>query len=104
MGQIVDILALGLDAPLGGDLLQLFRILDLVGAALFRLIERVADLTAMVGVRGCAARGEAQVVTANDAVYVAAADAARRLRRDAAGAMEQMRQQVPASPKPQCGV
>ena len=86
VGQIVDILALGLDAPLGGDLLQLFRILDLVGAALFRLIERVADLTAMVGVRGCAACGEAQVVTADDAVHVAAADAARGLRRDAAGA------------------
>ena len=86
VGQIVDILALGLDAPLGGDLLQLFRILDLVGAALFRLIERVADLTAMVGVRGCAACGEAQVVTADNAVHVAAADAARGLRRDAAGA------------------
>ena len=86
VGQIVDILALGLDAPLGGDLLQLFRILDLVGAALFRLIERVADLTAMVGVRGCAACGEAQVVTRNDTVNVAAADAARRLRGDAAGA------------------
>ena len=86
VGQIVDILAHGLDAPLGGDLLQLFRILDLVGAALFRLIERVADLTAMVGVRGCAACGEAQVVTADDAVHVAAADAARGLRRDAAGA------------------
>ena len=86
VGQIVDILALGLDAPLGGDLLQLFRILDLVGAALFRLIERVADLTAMVRVRGCAACGEAQVVTADDAVHVAAADAARGLRCDAAGA------------------
>ena len=84
--QIIDVLAFGLDAPLVGDLQELFRILDLVRAAILRLIQRVADLTAMVRVRGCAARGEAQVVTANDAVYVAAADAARRLRRDAAGA------------------
>ena len=50
--QIIEVLAFGLDAPLVGDLQELFRILDLVGAALFRLIE----------------------------------------------------QQVPASPKPQCGV
>ena len=40
----------------------------------------------MVGVRCRAACGEAQVVTRNDTVNVAAADAARRLRGDAAGA------------------
>ena len=86
MGQIINILALRRNAPLGSDPLQLFGVLDLIRAAFLRLIERVADLTAMVGVRGCAACGEAQVVAADDAVHVAAADAARRLGRDAAGA------------------
>ena len=86
MCQIVDILAFGLDVPFVCDSLQLFRVLDLICTALFCLIQGVADLTAMVGVRCRAARGEAQVVTRNDTVNVAAADAARRLRGDAAGA------------------
>ena len=40
----------------------------------------------MVGVGSCASGGKAEVVTGNDAVYVAAADAPRGLGRDAAGA------------------
>ena len=86
VSQIENILALGLDAPLLRDALELFRILDGVVAALFRVVKGVADLAAVVGVRCGAACGKAQVVTADDAVHVAAADAARRLRRDAAGA------------------
>ena len=82
--QIVQVLALGLDAPFGSDPLELFGVFDLIRAAFFCLVERMADLAAVVRVRCRAARGEAQVVTADDAVYVAAADAARRLGRDAA--------------------
>ena len=86
MGQIINVLALGLDAPFMGDALQFFRILDLIGAAFLGLIQGVADLTAVVGVRGRAAGGETQIVSADNAVDIAAADAARGLRRDTAGA------------------
>ena len=51
MRQIVDILAFGLDVPFLCDSLQLFGVLDLICTALFCLIQGVADLTAMVGVR-----------------------------------------------------
>ena len=84
--QIVDVLVFGLNAPLVRDALQLFRVLDLIGAAFVGLVQGVADLTAMVRVRGRAAGGEAQIVSADDAVDIAAADAARGLRGDAAGA------------------
>ena len=86
VGQIINILALGLDTPFGSNFLQFFGVFDLIRAAFLRLIERVADLTAMVGVRSSTTCGEAQVVAADDAVYVAAANAARCLGRNAAGA------------------
>ena len=84
--KVVNVLALGLDAPLGGDALQLFGILDGVVAALAGLVKGVADFAAVVGVRCRAACGEAQVVTGDNAVDIAAADASRRLRGDAARA------------------
>ena len=86
VGQIINILALGLDTPFGSNFLQFFGVFDLIRAAFLCLIERVADLTAMVGVRSSTTCGEAQVVAADDAVYVAAANAARCLGRNAAGA------------------
>ena len=86
VGQVVDVLALGLNAPFLGDADQLLRVLDLIVAALLGLIQGVADLTAMVRVGGGAAGGEAQVVTAYDTVNVAAANAPGAFGRDAAGA------------------
>ncbi len=80
VGQIVDVLAFGLYAPLLGDADELLRVLDLVVAALLGLVQGVHDLAAMVGVRGRAAGGEPQIVTADDTVYVAAADAPGGLR------------------------
>ncbi len=85
MRQIVDILAFRLDAPLLRDPDQLVRVLDRVRAFLLRLIKRVADGTAVIGMGRAAARREIQEVPADDAVHVAAADAPRRLRRDPAG-------------------
>ena len=85
VGQVVDVLALGGDAPLTGDSLQLLGILDGVIAALLGLVQGVADAAAMVGVGGCAACGEAQVVAGHDAVNVTAADAPGGLGGDAAG-------------------
>ena len=49
--QSVDVLAFGFDVPFLCDSLQLFGVLDLICTALFCLIQGVADLTAMVGVR-----------------------------------------------------
>ena len=86
VGQIIDVLALSLDIPLLGDSLELLRVLDLIGAALFGQIQGVGDGTAVVRVGGGAAGGEPQVVPGNDAMDVAAADAARGLLGDAAGA------------------
>ena len=86
VGQVIDVLALGLHAPFLGDADQLLRVLDLIVAALLGLVEGVHDLAAVVGVGGGAAGGEAQVVTAYDAVDVAAADASGALGGDAAGA------------------
>ena len=86
VGQIIDVLALGLHAPFLGDADQLVRILDLIVAALAGLVQGVHDLAAMVGVGGGATGGEAQIVSAYDAVDVAAADAAGGLGGDAAGA------------------
>ena len=86
VGQSVNILALGFKAPLLGDADELLRVFDLVVAALFGLVQGVHDLTAVVGVGGGAAGGEAQEVPAHDTVDVAAADAPGALRRDAAGA------------------
>ena len=86
VGQIVDILALGLHAPLLGDADQLLRILDLIVAALMGLVQGVHDFTAMVGVRSSTAGGEHQEVTADDTMHVAAADAPGGLLGDAAGA------------------
>ena len=85
VGQVVDVLTLGLHAPLTGDALELGGILHGVVAALSGLIQSVADLTAVVRVGGGAAGGEAQVVAGHDAVYVTAADAPGRLGGDAAG-------------------
>ena len=42
MGQIVDVLTLGLYAPLLGDADQLLRVLDLVVAAFLGLVQGVA--------------------------------------------------------------
>ena len=86
VGQIVDVLALGLHAPFLGDADQLLRILDLVVAAFLGLVQGMHDLTAMVGVGGRATGGKAQEVTADNAVNIAAADTAGSLGSDAAGA------------------
>ena len=85
VSQSVDVLALGLNAPLLGDADQLLRVLDLIVAALAGLVQGVHDFTAMVGVRCRAAGGEDQIVTGNDAVDVAATDAAGCLLGDTAG-------------------
>ena len=86
VGQIIDVLALGLHAPFLGDADQLIGVLDLIVAALAGLVQGVHDLTTMVGVGGGATGGEAQIVSAHDAVNIAAADTAGRLGGDAAGA------------------
>ena len=86
MGQIVDVLTFGLYAPLLGDADQLLRVLDLIVAAFLGLVQGVHDLAAMVGVRSRAAGGEPQIVTADDTMYVAAADAPGGLLGDAARA------------------
>ena len=49
--QSVDVLVFGFNVPFVSDSLQLFGVLDLIRTALFCLIQGVADLTAMVGVR-----------------------------------------------------
>src|SRR5699024_32783 len=82
--QVVDILIFGFDVPLLGNSLELFGILHLVSAVGLGQVQGVGDGAAVVGVRGGAAGGEAQVVPADDAVDVAAADAAGRLLGDAA--------------------
>ena len=86
VGQIVDVLVLGLHAPLLRDALELLGVLDLIGAVGAGDMQGVADGAAVVGVRRRAAGGEAQIVAADDAVHVAAADAAGSLGGDAAGA------------------
>ena len=86
MGQVVNVLALGLHAPLLGNAQQLLRVLDLVVAALLGLVQGVADLTAMVGVRCRAAGHKAQEIPGHDAMNVAAADAPGAFGCDAAGA------------------
>ena len=86
MGQVVDVLALGLHAPFLGDADQLLRILHLVAAAFLGLMQGVHNLTAVVRVGSGAAGGEPQIVTAYDAVHVAATDAPGRLLGNAAGA------------------
>ena len=85
MGQIIDVLALGLDIPLLGDALQLLGVLDLIGAALFGQVQGVGNGTAVVRVGGGATGGEPQVVPGDDAMDVAAADAPGGLLGDAAG-------------------
>ena len=52
VGQVIDVLALGGDAPLAGDPLELLGVLDGVVAALLGLVEGVADGAAVVGVGG----------------------------------------------------
>ena len=69
-----------------GDADQLLRVLDLIVAAFLGLVQGVHDLAAMVGVRSRAAGGEPQIVTADDTMYVAAADAPGGLLGDAARA------------------
>ena len=86
VGQIIDVLALGLHAPLLGDADQLLGVLDGVVAAFLGLVQGVADFTAVVGVRSSTAGSEAQVVTGDDAVHIAAADTTGSLLGDAAGA------------------
>ena len=86
VGQIVDVLALGLHAPFLGDAEQLLRILDLVVAAFLGLVQGMHDLAAMVRVGSGAAGGEPQEVTAYNTVNIAAADAPGGLGGDAAGA------------------
>ena len=84
--QLIDVLSFGLDAPLMRDADELLGVLDLIVAAFLRLMQGVHDLTAMIRVGGRAAGGELQEVSADDAVHVAAADAARSLWGDTAGA------------------
>ena len=60
-------------------------VLNGVVTTLTGLVQGVHDLTTVVGVGGGAACGEAQVVTGNDAVDIAAADAAGCLGGNAAG-------------------
>ena len=86
VSQVVDVLALGLHAPLLGDADQLLGVLDLIVAAFSGLVQGVHDFAAVVGVRRSAAGGEPQVVTADDTMYVAAADAPGGLLGDAARA------------------
>ena len=85
VGQIIDVLALGLDAPLAGNPLELIRILHSVVAAVSGLIEGMADLAAVVRVGGAAASGKAQEVAGDNTVDIAAADASGGLGGDAAG-------------------
>ena len=75
VGQVIDVLALGLNPPLAGDSLELLGVLDRIVAALLGLVQGMADGAAVVGVGSCASGGEAEVVAGHDAVYVAAADA-----------------------------
>ena len=84
--ELVDVAALGLDAPFLRDALELLGVLHLIVAAILGKVQRVGDVAAVVGVGRRAAGGEAQVVARDDAVGVAAADAARGLRSDAARA------------------
>ena len=86
VSQVVNVLALGLHAPLLGDADQLLRVLDLVVAAFLGLVQGVADLSAVVRVGCGAAGGEAQVVPGYDAVDITAADASGALGGNAAGA------------------
>ena len=85
VSQVINVLALGLDAPFLGDADQLFRVLDLIVAAFLGLVQGVHNLTTMVGVCGSTANGKAQIVTSHDAVDVAATDASGALGGDAAG-------------------
>ena len=86
MRDVVNVAVFSFNAPLPGDAQQLLGILDLIVAAFLRQVQRMGDAAAVVGMRGRAAGGEAQVVTRYNAVYIAAADAAGRFRGDAAGA------------------
>ncbi len=86
VGQVVDVLALGLHAPLMGDADELLGVLDGVAAIGTGLMQGVHDLTAVVRMGGGAAGGEAQVVTGDDAMHIAAADAPGRFLGDTAGA------------------
>ena len=86
VSQIVDVLALGLYAPLLGNADQLFGVLNGVVAAFASLVQGMADFPAMVRMGCGTACGEAQEVTGDDAVHIAAADAPGSLLGDAAGA------------------
>ena len=86
VGQVVDVLALGLYAPLLGDADQLFGVLDLIVAAFAGLVQGMHDLAAVVGVRCSTAGGEDQIVTGDDTVNIAAADTTGCLGGDTAGA------------------
>lgn len=91
VGEVIDIAAFRSDAPFPSDSFQLFGVFHLIGAALFGLIQCMADLAAMVRVGRSAAGGKPEVIPSDNAVNVAAADAAGRLWRDAAGPMVQIR-------------
>ena len=86
VGQVVDVLSLGLHAPFLGNADQLLRIFDLVVAAFLGLVQGVHDFTAVVRVGGGAAGGEAQVVPGYNPVNVTAADSPGGFLGDAAGA------------------
>jgi hypothetical protein len=77
----------GLERDVGGagQQLELAPVLDLVGAARRGLGQGLHDLAGVVGVGGCAHRVLQQEAAHRHAVGVDAANAARRLARDAAG-------------------
>ena len=85
VGQIIDVFALSLHAPLFCDPDQLLGIFYLVGAFRLRAVQRMTDFTAVVGVGGSSAGSKFQIVTGNNTVGITSADTPGCFRGNAAG-------------------
>ena len=85
VGKIIDIHALGLNAPFFCNTDQLLRILYLVGPVRSGTAQSLADRTAVIGMCSSASCCETEEVASYDTMSVTSANASRGLRCDAAG-------------------
>ena len=85
MGQIIDILALCLNAPLFCDTDQFLRILYLVVSIWRNGVKSMADLSSMVRMGSSSAGGKTKEVSSCDSVSVTSADTSGCFLCDTAG-------------------
>ena len=85
MSQIIDIFPFGFYAPLFRDTYQLLRIFYLIRTFRFRMIQRMADLASMIGMRSRSGCRKLQIISSDNAMSVTSADSSRCFRGNTAG-------------------